>query len=124
MVPTPKKTKPVLPGGTKRQVYNGTARKTSGGMTKKDLMHVKRGTRVVVGKDGKKKKVPVYAIVSKARHTLGKTNLWSLSIKKARKKLKITGFKAIKKTGTEEETQLYRTAKVIYAGMKKKKTKK
>ena len=121
MVPTPKKTRPMLSGGTKRQVYNETARKTSGGMVKTDLMRVQRGTRVVVSKDGKQKEVPVYAIVSKARHKLGTTNLWSQAVKEARNKLKITGFKAIKKTGTEEETLLYRTAMQIYKDMKKKK---
>ena len=121
MVPTPKNTRPMLSGGTKRQVFNGTARKTSGGMFKTDLMRVQRGTRVVVSKDGTEKTVPVYAIVSKARHKLGTTNPWSKAVKEARKILKIKGFKKIIKTGSPKETKLYQTAKEIYKRLKKKK---
>lgn len=121
MVPTPKKTRPMLSGGTKRQVFNGTARKTSGGMGKDDLLRVQRGTRVVVSKDGTEKTVPVYAIVSKARHKLGTTNLWARAVKEARNKLKITGFVAIKSRGTEKEMELYELAKKIYKRLKKKK---
>lgn len=120
MVPTPKKTRPMLSRGTKRQVYNGTARQTSGGMGKDDLMRVQHGTRVVVSKDGTEKTVPVYAIVSKARHKLGTTNLWARAVKEARNKLKITGFVAIKSRGTEEERELYELAMKIYTDMKKK----
>lgn len=58
--------------GTKAQVYHGTAKHTSGGLTKKDLMKTKRGR-----------------IVSRAKHALGK---------KALKNLRKAGFVAKKGT--------------------------
>jgi hypothetical protein len=58
--------------GTKAQVYHGTAKHTSGGLTKKDLMKTKRGR-----------------IVSRKKHTLGK---------KALKNLVKAGYKARKGT--------------------------
>jgi hypothetical protein len=58
--------------GTKAQVFHGTAKHTSGGLTKKDLMKTKRGR-----------------IVSRKKHTLGK---------KALKNLKKAGFVAKKGT--------------------------
>ena len=129
MTATPNTTRSTLAGGktrknatkkyTKRQVFNGTGLKTSGGLTKDKLKKVRRGTRIKVDKDGKKTKVAVNAIVSKARHKNGLKNKWSQAIKKARTKLKIKGFVKIKKIGSAEETQLYRTAKEIYLKTKK-----
>jgi len=58
--------------GTKAQVYHGTAKHTSGGLKKKDLMKTKRGR-----------------IVSRAKHALGK---------KALKNLVKAGYKARKGT--------------------------
>jgi hypothetical protein len=58
--------------GSKAQVYHGTAKHTSGGLTKKDLMKNKHGR-----------------IVSKRKHSLGK---------KALKNLKKAGFVAKKGT--------------------------
>lgn len=58
--------------GTKAQVYHGTARHTSGGLTKKDLMKTKKGR-----------------IVSKKKHAAGQ---------KAIKKLKKLGYVAKKGT--------------------------
>jgi hypothetical protein len=58
--------------GTKAQVYHGTAKHTSGGLKKKDLMKTKRGR-----------------IVSRAKHALGK---------KALKNLRKAGFVAKKGT--------------------------
>jgi hypothetical protein len=58
--------------GTKAQVYHGTAKHTSGGLTKKDLMKTKRGR-----------------IVSRKKHSLGK---------KALKNLRKAGFVAKKGT--------------------------
>jgi hypothetical protein len=58
--------------GTKAQVYHGTAKHTSGGLTKKDLMRTKRG-----------------CIVSRKKHAAGK---------KALKHLHKAGFKAKKGT--------------------------
>jgi hypothetical protein len=56
--------------GTKAQVYHGTAKHTSGGLTKKDLMKTKKGR-----------------IVSRKKHAAGK---------KALKRLVKAGFKAKK----------------------------
>jgi hypothetical protein len=58
--------------GTKAQVYHGTAKHTSGGLKKKDLMKTKRGR-----------------IVSRAKHALGK---------KALKNLRKAGYVAKKGT--------------------------
>lgn len=58
--------------GTKAQVWHGTAKKTSGGLTKKDLMKTKKGR-----------------IVSKKKHAAGK---------KALKRLTKAGYKAKKGT--------------------------
>ena len=58
--------------GTKAQVYHGTAKHTSGGLTKKDLMHTKKGR-----------------IVSRKKHAAGK---------KALKRLLKAGYKAKKGT--------------------------
>jgi hypothetical protein len=58
--------------GTKAQVFHGTAKHTSGGLTKKDLMQTKKGR-----------------IVSRKKHAAGK---------KALKRLHKAGFKAKKGT--------------------------
>lgn len=58
--------------GTKAQVWHGTAKKTSGGLTRKDLMKTKKGR-----------------IVSKKKHAAGK---------KALKRLAKAGYKAKKGT--------------------------
>ncbi len=62
----------MLTVGSKAQVFHGTAKHTSGGLTKSDLMKTKRGR-----------------IVSKKKHALGK---------KAVKTLKKAGFVAKKGT--------------------------
>jgi hypothetical protein len=58
--------------GTKAQVWHGTAKHTSGGLTKKDLMRTRKGR-----------------IVSKKKHAAGK---------KALKRLLKAGYKAKKGT--------------------------
>ena len=58
--------------GTKAQVYHGTAKHTSGGLTRKDLMKTKKGR-----------------IVSRRKHAAGK---------KALKRLVKAGYKAKKGT--------------------------
>jgi hypothetical protein len=58
--------------GTKAQVYHGTAKHTSGGLTKADLMHTKKGR-----------------IVSRRKHAAGK---------KALQRLRKAGYKAKKGT--------------------------
>lgn len=64
--------KKMLTTGTKAQVYHGTAKHTSGGLTKKDLMKTKKGR-----------------IVSRKKHAAGK---------KALKRLVKAGYKAKKGT--------------------------
>ena len=104
--------------GSRRLVFSGGAKKTAGGLTKSQLIRVKKGTRI--NKDGKR--VPVYSIVSKKKNLLGKKNQWADSIRLARKKLqskqkKPLGFVKIEKGGA-----LYKEAMKIY--LKKKKSKK
>ena len=82
--------------GTRAQVYHGTADRTAGGLTKKDL----------VMKDGE--------IRSKAKSKGEKSNPWIKAVAKARKEL------GIKKGGSFEDyipkkgSELYKTAKQIY----------
>ena len=73
----------------KSVVFRGTKEKTTGGMTKSDLIKNKYGK-----------------IVSKKASAKGKKNAWMIAVQKARKALKIKGFVAIKK-GSE----LYKKAK-------------
>jgi len=70
-----------------RRVWSGTADKTKGGLTKKDLC---------LNKTGK--------VVSKKRLSLSKKNFknsalskWVVAVQKARKELGLTGFVACKK---------------------------
>jgi hypothetical protein len=65
-------TRKIATVGTKAQVYHGTAKHTSGGLTKKHLMLTKKGR-----------------IVSRKKHAAGK---------KALKRLHKAGFKAKKGT--------------------------
>ena len=51
----------MLTVGSKAQVYHGTAKKTAGGLTKKDLMKTKRGR-----------------IVSKRKHAIGQKRIKTL----------------------------------------------
>ena len=104
----------MLHRGSYRQVYNGSASMTSGGLRKEDLERVKRGTRLVGGK-----RKSVYAIVSRRRREKGKLNLWTISVSKARKKLKITGFVPLLK-----DKPLYKEAKKIHTRLKKQQAKK
>lgn len=64
--------------GSKAQVYHGSAKHTSGGLTKKDLMKTKRGR-----------------IVSRKKHALGKKSIKNLI--KAGFKAKKGTFKLFKK---------------------------
>jgi hypothetical protein len=87
--------------GSKREVYKGKAKHTSGGLEKKDI--VKRN-----GKYMSKKKLKA------SKSNKGLRN-WISAVKKARKELKITGFVPIKK-GTE----LYKLAKKYHNEVKSK----
>ena len=66
--------------GTKRQVYSGTADKTSGGLTKKKLRKTSDGR-----------------IVSKAQRLRGRANPWANAVSIARNELGITGFEPVRK---------------------------
>jgi hypothetical protein len=82
--------------GTKRQVVNGTAEKTTGGLTKKDIK--------VVTKNGQRK------YVSKTKHENGKRNLWIESCNRARKILGLEHeFVLLKKS-----SELYKVAREYY----------
>ena len=67
--------------GSKVEVYNGTAKQTSGGLKKKDLVRVKKGNE--------------YRIKSKKQQAIGKKNVlsqqsrqqWTNAMKKGRKQL-------------------------------------
>lgn len=78
--------------GTKRQVYIGTADKTSGGLTKKDLRKTDDGR-----------------IVSKMQRLHGRGNPWANAVAVARRELGITGFEPVKKGSA-----LYERAMQIY----------
>jgi hypothetical protein len=78
--------------GTKRQVYQGTADKTAGGLVKKDLRLTSEGR-----------------IVSKVQRLQGRANPWANAVSVARKELGITGFEPVKKGSA-----LYKRAMEIY----------
>ena len=81
--------------GSRRQVMNGTALKTKGNLTKKDLQR----------KDGR--------IISKKKSSNAKKNksltAWASAMKAARKELGITEFQLMKKG-----SKLYKKTKEIY----------
>jgi len=85
--------------GTKREVFKGVAKHTTGGLVKKDIAK----------KNGK--------YVSKKKLKMAKSNKglqsWRDAVAKARKELGVTGFMPIKK-GTE----LYKLAKRFHNGEK------
>ena len=83
--------------GSRRQVWNGSRQKTSGGNTKASFMKNKRGK-----------------VVGKKAHAAGRRNYknirgWTQAVSKARKALGITGFCAVKKG-----TPLYIKAREFY----------
>lgn len=105
--------------GSKLEVWNGTAKKTSGGLLKKDLMRVKKRGE--------------FRIVSKRQHALGKRKTgpraeWAKAIKEARKqlvkekKIEKGEFVPILKrvsskynqTQNKKGRELYRRAKELY----------
>ena len=93
--------------GKKWQVYQGTKDHTAGGLKKDQLVKNKHGK-----------------IVSKKQQTHGKTHFkaiqkWSESVSKAREHLGTEGFVAINGKSAEGK-ELYRVAKRIHSGEKKK----
>lgn len=91
--------KPKMKVGTMRRVWSGTADKTTGGLTKKDLCLNKRGK--VVSK--KKLKSSTKNFKNSA------LSKWTAACMKARKELGLTGFVACKKG-----TTYYKLAKKYY----------
>ena len=106
--------------GSKAEVFSGTAKKTSGGLMKKDLARVKKRGE--------------YRIVSKKQQALGKRKTgpraeWAKAVKEARKQLikekKINKgefipilkrvSKKYNKTQNKKGRELYRRAKAIYS---------
>lgn len=88
--------------GSKRQVWNGTCKKTKGGLTKSDLQFNEKTGR----------------IISKTKSDKGKKNLWSIAVKKARKRLDLEGFVPIGGS-TAQGQDLYNMAHNFYRQMKK-----
>lgn len=78
--------------GSKAQVYNGTADKTSGGLTKKQLKKTSDGR-----------------IVSKMKSCMSHGNPWIDAVSQARRELGITGFQTVSKGSA-----LYNRAKELY----------
>ncbi len=94
-----KSRKPRIKYGSMRRVWSGTADRTKGGLTKKDLTQNKSGK-----------------IVSKKKYALSKKNFknsalskWVAATQKARKELGLTGFVACKKGSA-----FYKLAKKYY----------
>ena len=99
--------------GSRRQVYNGSCTKTTGGLEAGQLLKVKKGHRMKGGR-----KVSTYKIVSAKRHAQGKKNLWAKSLKLARKKLRVEGFVPLSKEAGTEGYRLYKTAKKFHKELK------
>ncbi|CAJ1350667.1 unnamed protein product, partial [Effrenium voratum] len=85
-------------GWAYRLVFFGEKKKTSGCLTRKDLMMNKRGR-----------------VVSKARHRIGKAkfkenglDVWASSLVAARKDLQLSGFVPVKKNRPGVGQDLYR----------------
>merc|ERR1711964_410948 len=84
---TKKKRAPKIKRGSFRRVWNGSADRTKGGLTKADLCVNKRG-RVVSKK--------AHAVAQKRFKTSGMAK-WVAAAQRARKELKIKGFVLCKK---------------------------
>ena len=87
-----------------RQVINGTKRRTSGGLTVRDIAvrRLSGGKRV--------------RFVSRRRSLSGKSNLWIAAVRRAKRALNLpkNTFVLVKKSGTELQRALYSKAKEIY----------
>jgi hypothetical protein len=91
---------PRLNVGSRLQVWNGTAKKTGGGLTKADLKLKKGsgGNRIVSKK--------------KSEAMIKKGSEWMDAVETARRELKITGFVTLNRG--EKGIELYKWAKDIY----------
>ena len=106
-----KKKRVVRTIGKKSSVYKGFAKRTSGGLTKKDIVRVKR--KGVVSYKSKKK-----VKASKTKKSGGGLKKWRASLKKARKELiksgKIKDPKSFKSFAPKKGSALYKRARAIY----------
>lgn len=89
--------------GSRRNVLNGTAESTPGGLSKKNLARNKSG-----------------AIVSKKKQKLGKKNLWAKASKAAREELKITGFVKFSKPTADKDESKFSQSEKLYVLTKEK----
>ena len=97
--------------GKKASVYKGFAKRTSGGLTKKDIVRTKK--KGVVSYKSKKK-----VKVSKTKKSGGGLKKWRDALKKARKELiksgKIKDPKSFKSFAPKKGSALYKRARAIY----------
>jgi len=98
-VKKPKRVTKKMQTGSKRKVWNGTAKWTKGGLTKADLMLNKKG-RVVSKK-----------MFAKGKALRSKSG-WMTAIMKARKELGITGFCTVNRGA--QGVALYKRAKELH----------
>lgn len=106
-----KKKRVVKAVGNKASVYKGFAKRTSGGLTKKDIVRTKR--KGVVSYKSKKK-----VQVAKKKKSGGGLKKWRDALKKARKELikdgKIKDPKSFKSFAPKKGSALYKKAREIY----------
>tara|TARA_B100001093_G_C26848749_1_gene1024093 strand:+ start:2693 stop:3079 length:387 start_codon:yes stop_codon:yes gene_type:complete len=100
--------------GSRKQVFMGEAHHTVGGLEKKDIVRVQRGTREL--KDGRIR--PIYNYVSKKKREKAKSNPWIQAVSKARKSLGIKGM--VKLNVDRNGVRLYQEAKRIHNTMKRR----
>ena len=97
--------------GNKASVYKGFAKRTSGGLTKKDIVRTKR--KGVVSYKSKKK-----VKVAKKKKSGGGLKKWRDALKKARKELinsgKIKDPTSFKSFAPKKGSALYKRAREIY----------
>merc|ERR1719384_309620 len=91
--------KPKIVVGSMRRVWSGTADRTKGGLTKKDLTENKHGKIVSKKQSAQAKK----------KYKANGLSKWTEAVMKARAELGVTGFMAVKKG-----TPLYKLAKSYY----------
>ena len=106
-----KKKRVVKAVGNKASVYKGFAKRTSGGLTKKDIVRTKR--KGVVSYKSKKK-----VQVAKRKKSGGGLKKWRDALKKARKELinsgKIKDPTSFKSFAPKKGSALYKRAREIY----------
>jgi hypothetical protein len=99
----------MLTVGSKSQVFKGTAKHTSGGLTKNDISRISKGKSEVTGNT-------LYRYVSKLKRQQGKQNPWIKAVQKAKKHLGFTHefIAPRKKGGSKDQRELYVLSKEMY----------